>query len=249
MEVIQFGAGKKNLVIISGVSLCGLDGQEESIAAAYDLFTEQYTIYLFEREKRLEVGTSVKDMADSIFAELMARGISYTDVYGVSQGGMIALCLAAYHPELVGKMVLCSSQCKATPRMKEVAKKWQNLAAEKDVVALNRYFFSVVYSPAFLESVKDSLPVLEQKGTAEDCERFEILAKACEEFDITDDLEKVICPTLVIGDVNDQTIGPEGSYEIAKALSCEIYMYETYSHAVFDEASDIKDRILEFLKK
>lgn len=42
-------------------------------------------------------------------------------------------------------------------------------------------------------------------------------------------------------------IGIEGSYEIADRLKCESYIYENYSHVVYDEADDIKEKILEFL--
>lgn len=68
--------------------------------------------------------------------------------------------------------------------MERVGKTWLELAGKQDVVALNRNFFQVVYSTAFLESVKDLLPSLEKVGSAEDCARFCILVKALLNFDV-----------------------------------------------------------------
>lgn len=249
MNVIKFGNGNKSLVIIAGVSLCGLEGQGNIIAEAYKDFTNDYTVYLIDRKKVLPEGCSVKQMAEDTYKVLSEVGVKRTCLYGVSQGGMIAQCIAIYHPEMVEKMVICSSQCRTTKTARGVIEKWVELAEKKNVVDINRYFFEKVYSKAFLEKNKEILPILEKQGTAEDCERFKILAAACGEFDIYDDMDKITCPTFVIGDINDDVLGVEGSYEIVDRLKCRSYIYENYSHAVYDEADDIKQKILEFFEK
>ena len=132
--------------------------------------------------------------------------------------------------------------------MKKVAENWLELAGRQDVIALNRSFFNVVYSPAFLESVKELLPSLEKVGSTEDCARFSILVNAVLQFDIYEKLKQIKCPVLVIGDKNDKTIGIEGSYEIIDKLGCKNYIYDRYSHAVYDEAPDIKEKIMDFFR-
>lgn len=248
MNVTKFGNGNKNLVIIAGISLLGIEGQGNAIAEAYKIFGEEYTVYVIERKKELADGYSVQQMAEDVCRVLSEIGISKIYLYGVSQGGMIAQCIAAYHPEMVEKMVICSSQCRVTNTAKDVIKKWIQLAEEKNVININRSFFEKVYSKAFLEKNKELLPILEKQGTEEDCERFKILASACLKFDIYEDMDKIKCPTYVIGDKNDAVLGVEGSYEIADRLKCESYIYEEYSHAVYDEAEDIKEKIFAFLK-
>lgn len=246
MNVIRFGNGPRNFVMIAGVSLTGLEGQGENVAAAYAEMAEDFTFYLFDRRKVLPQGHTVMDMAEDIYTCLMQLEISSSVVYGVSQGGMIAQCLAIRHPELVEKLILCSSQCRATQKMKDSVEIWKIPAEAGDVVTLNRQFFDMVYSLKFLDSVRDLLPPLEKIGTQEDCARFLILIEACRIFDVYDSLTKISCPTLVIGDTNDQVIGFEGSVEIANRLGCELYTYDQYSHAVYDEAPDIKQLILRF---
>lgn len=249
MNVIRFGSGPKNFVMIAGVSLSGLEGQGEGVAAAYAEMAQDFTFYLFDRRKVLPKGHTVMDMAEDIYTCLRQLEISSAVVYGVSQGGMIAQCLAIRHPELVEKLILCSSQCRATAKMKASVEAWRAPAEAGDVVALNRLFFDMVYSEKFLDGVRDLLPTLEKVGTPEDCERFLVLIEACRTFDVYDEVTKISCPTLVIGDTNDRVIGYEGSTEIAQRLDCELYTYDQYSHAVYDEAPDIKQLILRFTRQ
>lgn len=248
INVIHFGDGNKTVVIISGVSLTGLEGQGEAVAEAYQLFAKEYSVYLFERKKVLREGYTVDDMAEDISEAMDLLHIESAYIYGVSQGGMIAQVLAVRHSEKVKKLVLCSTMSRLTETMKMVAENWLDLAGRQDIVALNRNFFHVVYSPAFLESVKELLPFLEKVGSAEDCARFYILVNAILKFDIYEQLEQIKCPVLVIGDKNDRTIGIEGSYEIIDKLGCKNYIYNQYGHAVYDEAPDIKEKIIDFFE-
>ena len=154
INVIHFGQGSEAVIIISGVSLTGLEGQGEAVAEAYQLFAKKYSVYLFERKKVLKEGYTVEDISKAM--DLLDVDSAY--IYGVSQGGMIAQVLAVRHPEKVKKLVLCSTMSRPTETMKRVAENWLELAGRRDVVALNRSFFHVVYSEAFLESVKELLP-------------------------------------------------------------------------------------------
>ena len=247
MNVIHFGSGSETVIIISGVSLTGLEGQGEAVAEAYQLFSAQYSVYLFERKKTLKEGYQVEDMEEDVSRAMELLHLDSAYVYGVSQGGMIAQVLAIRHPEKVKKLVLCSTMSRPTKTMERVAKTWLELAGKQDVVALNRNFFQVVYSTSFLESVKSLLPSLEKAGSAEDCARFCILVKALLHFDVYEQLGQIKCPVLVLGDKKDRTIGVEGSYEIMEKLGCPGHIYDQYSHAVYDEASDIKGKIVAFL--
>ncbi|MCQ2453097.1 MAG: alpha/beta hydrolase [Clostridia bacterium] len=113
LNVIRFGRGKKVLALLSGVSLCGLEGAGAGVAAAYADFAEEYTVYLFDRKKLLPKGYQVADMAEDVYRVLCTFGIQEADVYGVSQGGMMGLSLALAHPGLVRKLALCSTQARA----------------------------------------------------------------------------------------------------------------------------------------
>lgn len=249
MPVIRFGSGPKAFVMISGVSLCGLENAGQGVAAAYADYAEDYTVYLFDRRKVLPQGYQVMDMAEDVYRALTQLNVTQADVYGVSQGGMMALCLVIAHPQLVRNLALCSTQARAGETMRKVAVRWQQLAHQGDTVGLNRMFAEVVYSPVYRAKYQDAFLAMENQGTAEDCARFAVLARACETFDVYDQLTRIKCPVLVLADVNDQVIDYESSLEIKAAIGCECQLYREYSHAVFDEAPEIKQRVLAFMRR
>lgn len=246
MNVIQFGTGPKPMVMISGVTLSGLEGQGEAVAAGCQTFSDEFTVYLFERRKEIKKGFTVFDMADDIVYCMNQLNIDSAYVYGASQGGMIGQAIAIKYPEKVKNLAVCSTMCKPTETLKTVGKDWLELAGQHDVVELNRYFFKVVYSPAFLESVKDLIPTLEKVGTASDCDRFTVLVEACMSFDVQERLSQIQCPVLVLGDKNDQTLGVQGSMDIINTIHCSNHIYDKYSHAVYDEEPDVKERVKQF---
>ena len=44
INVIHFGRGSEAVIIISGVSLTGLEGQGKAVAEAYQLFAKKYSV-------------------------------------------------------------------------------------------------------------------------------------------------------------------------------------------------------------
>ena len=248
LHAIQFGNGAKNMVIITGVSLLGLIGGGLTVANTYEEFIADYTVYLFDRKKVVPEGYRVEDMAEDVYRGMQFLRVSDACFYGVSQGGMIAQVIAAEHPETVKKLCLCSTQCRATERAKASSALWSTLARDNDVVELNRAFFRMVCSPAFQAENGKALSVVEKLGSPEDCRRLSILSDAFGRFDYADKVGQIRCPVLVIGDENDAVLGAEASRELAERLGCGIYMYDEYSHAVYDEAPDIKERIYGFFQ-
>ena len=91
------------------------------------------------------------------------------------------------------------------------------------------------------------MDALLHQGNYEQCDRFVILCNILLNSDIKNEMKNIACDTLVLGDINDDVIVVEGSYEIKDIIDCDIYIYDKYSHAVYDEADDIKKRIYDFL--
>ena len=81
-------------------------------------------------------------------------------------------------------------------------------------------------------------------------DRFIVQANACINHNAYDKLDKIKCPTLIIGAKEDGVLGIVGSEELAKGIeNSELYIYENYSHGVYEEAKDFNDRVLEYLRK
>lgn len=241
MNYVRFGSGERTLVIIPGLSVRSVLLSEAEIESAYALFKRDFTVFLFDRRLDMPEGYKIRGMAEDTAAAMKAAGIAQADVFGVSQGGMIAQYIAIDHPELVNRLVLGST----TSRMRG-----QPAAEAADVRESAYAFLRNLYSDEFM---KKAAPVPDPAAiglTDGELARFAVSVRASEGFDAYGELRKIKCRTLVIGAANDAIVPPEDSAELAAALGCELYMYGApYGHAVYDEAPDYKDRIYSFLMR
>ena len=247
MDYAVFGNGEKSFVILPGLSVHSVMGSADAIAEAYKEFTEEYTVYVFDRTKELKEGYTIEDMADDTARAMKALNNQDADIFGASQGGMIAMYIAIDHPELVHKMVLGSTLARPNATFEHIANEWIQLARDKDEEGLLASFADNVYSEATLKEYRDYLITSNQGITDEEYERFLIQAEACNDFNCYDKLSSIKCSVLVLGSEGDHVVTAEGSKEIADVLGCEIYLYDAnYGHGVYDEAPDYKERCLNF---
>lgn len=249
MNVIHFGNGKKVFTIIAGVTLTGLEGLGDALEQQMNIFLEEYSVFVFERKKVLPIGYSVEQMAEDIYRCLKLKNITSTYVMGASQGGMIGLALAINHPEFVNKLAICSSASRIPIENSNALVEWKNAAIQKDVVKLNTLFINYVYSSVYVDSIKDMIPELVKKGTDQDCNRFLILIEAIGKFNVSEKLAKIQCPLFVVADKNDKVIPYTCSQEIAVKTNCQIYLYDQYSHGVYDEAPDFRQKVKDFFEQ
>lgn len=247
MNVIKFGTGSRNLVVIAGVSLCGLEGLGEQLEKSLGIFANDFTVYVFDRRKVLPTGYTMNEMSEDIYYCLNRLSVKKTSVYGVSQGGMIAQILSVNHPDLVENLVLCSTSAKIE-KDNMAFTEWKKASQSCNVVQVNQLFINFVYSAAFRKSIEDYIPSLIKKGTFDDCQRFTILIDSMLGFDFTNQLSEIKCPLLVICDKQDKIFDYRDGKYIAEKNGGKLIVYDKYSHAVFDEAQDLKEKIAEFLK-
>lgn len=245
-HVIKFGNGKRNLLILPGVSLWTLEGMGKDTEKSYEIFNEDFTTYLVSIRRKVYPGYGFNDIAEDMYKVALALGLEEVYLYGVSMGGMVGLYVDSKYNNYIKKMVICSSMCRTTDKMFEVANKWIEYCDNYDVQGLNKYFIEHCYSKKMLETIKPQMEDMINKGETKDCDRFKVLSQALLDFDVRDLMKNVKCKALVLGDVNDNVIGSIGSDEIAELLQCDKYLYTDYAHAVYDEAPDIKKRIYDF---
>ncbi len=250
MDYISFGKGEKTFVILPGLSVHSVTGFAGAVEAAYAPFLEEYTVYLFDRKKKIDTGYSIRSMASDTAEAMSALSLSSCAVFGASQGGMIAIYLAIDHPALVSKLILGSTLSRSNETFLSAVSLWLEKARERDEEGLLSNFVDAVYSENTLSLCRDSLIESNRGITEEEWERFIVLASSCLGFDSYDELGKITCPVLVIGSEGDRVVTAASSREIASLLDCEKYIYPPfYGHAVYDEAPDYKKRCLEFLEK
>lgn len=254
MDYMKFGRGPKTLVILPGMSLMSVMPMAPLCAGAYHCFTEDYTVYLFDRRKEFGLGYSIDDMAADTVKVMKSLGLSKIDVMGFSQGGMMAELIAENHLELVHKMVLGSTFSRANAVSNAVFDKWIRWTLEGKIETLISDFVDKLYTERTAELCRQSVIEANRGATSRDREKFIAMAEACKAFDGYEVLAKIKCPTLVLGAALDKVLVADSSVEMyekikASGTPCELYIYEGYNHAVYDEAPDYRKRVLEFLRK
>ena len=247
-DYIRFGSGKRALIMIQGLNTRGINGAALSLAYMYRIFAKEYTVYLFDRRPVVYDGITVRDMAADIASAMDALGLMNADVFGTSQGGMIAQYLAIDRPDLVRKLVLAVTLSRNNDTVKQVVGDWIEMAERGDMKRFVLDMAEKMYSETYVKKYRPIMPLLTILQKPKDVKRFVILAKSCLTCDTYDILDKIKCPTLVIGGKQDKVVSGVASEEIAEKLGCALHMYENLGHAAYEEAKDFNRRIIEFLR-
>lgn len=248
IDYVRFGKGKRQLVMIQGLNTRGIKGSAIPLAFMYRIFAKDYTVHLFERRPDVKEGLTVREMAGDIAAAMDALDIKCADVFGCSQGGMIAQYLAIDRPDLVNKLVLAVTLSRNNSTVTDAVNFWIKMTEKGDMKALVLDMAEKMYSDAYIRRYRIFMPLLTLMQKPKDTERFIRLAKACLTCDTYDELDKIKCPVLVLGGGKDKIVGAEASLEIAERLGCACHIYDDLGHAAYEEAKDFNDRIYNFLK-
>lgn len=250
MNYFRFGSGKKTMVILPGLSVQSVMGFAESVADEYDVMTNDFTVYVFDRRAALPPAYSVREMARDTAEAFMALGLRDIDLFGASQGGMIAMQIAVEYPALIHRLALGSTTACVKDGMNLGLKEWIRLAEQKDGVGLYLAFGEKVYPSGLFDQSKDMLVAAGKGVTDAEMERFAILAKGTEGFDLSERLHEIQCPVLAIGSLDDAVLGGNATAEMAERLKdrpdFEMYLYDGYGHAAYDTAPDYRQRLYRF---
>ena len=249
MDCITFGRGDKPLVMVQGLNTRGIQGAGLGLAWMYRLFAKDYTVWLFDQRKDLPTGVTIRDLAHDLAAAMDAVGIIKADVFGVSQGGMIAQELAINRPDLVRKLVLAVTTSRTNNTMEGVIRRGIRMTQTKRWRSLVRDMAEKMYSPAYFRRYRLLLPLLTLVQKPMDVPRFINLAQACLTCDTYDRLEGITCPVLVLGGGQDQVVTGMASEELTEKLGCELHLYEDLGHAAYEEARDFNQRVYDFFQR
>lgn len=248
-DYIRFGSGKKPLIMIQGLNTRGIKGAALSLAYMYRIFAKEYTVYLFDRRPVVYDGITVRDMAADIASAMDALGLKNADVFGTSQGGMIAQYLAIDRPDLVRRLVLAVTLSRNNDTVKQVVGDWIEMAERGDMKRFVLDMAEKMYSETYVKKYRPLMPLLTILQKPKDVKRFVILAKSCLTCDTYDILDKIKCPTLVIGGKQDKVVSGVASEEIAEKLGCALHMYDDLGHAAYEEAHDFNQMVYDFLSE
>ena len=254
MDFFRFGDGDQVLVILPGISAQSVMGLADAVADEYRVFMDDYTVYVFDRRKELPDVYPVREMAGDTAKAIRAMGLKNINLFGASQGGMIAMDMAIEQPDLVQKLAVAStSACVDDEQYNTAIAGWVRLARMREREKLYLTFGADVLPQNVFEQSKDMLFEASETVTDDELDHFIILAEGMKGFDVTKELGKITCPVLVTGSLDDHVLGALAAVKIAGNLNSQkgpvLYMYNGYGHAVYDTAPDFRERLLEWFQR
>ena len=250
MDYAAFGRGRKHLVMIPGLGdgLTTVRGLALPFALMYRAYAKDYRVHIFSRPDPLEDGCTTRDMARDLHTAMARLGIGRADVLGISQGGMIAQHLAIDFPGSVNRLVLAVTLSRPNDVIRPVIGRWISMAQAGDYMALMTDTAEKSYSERRLRAYRPLYPILGRVGKPKDFHRFLVQARSCLCHDAHDALDRIACPTLVIGACEDRIVGVQASSELAERIpDSRLFLYERLGHAAYEEAGDFHARVLRFL--
>lgn len=249
VDYIRFGSGQKPLIMIPGVGdgLKTVKGMVIPFAFLYRSLAKDFTVYVFSRRRVLSQGMTTRDMAEDLNSAMDALGLSAASVVGVSQGGMIAQWLAIDHPDKVEKLVLTVTLSRPNATVQDVINRWLEMSDRDDYKGIMLDTAERSYSEKRLKQAMLEYRLLGSIGKPKSFDRFRIQAASCVTHDTYDLLNRIICPTLVIGGKEDKIVTGQASVEMAeKNPNFELYMYGGLGHGLYEEAPDFLKRVSDF---
>ena len=252
MDYISFGNGNKNLIILPGLGdgLSTVKGMALVFSIMYRIYAKEFTVYVFSRKNHLQEGYSTREMAKDHAEAMTVLGISKADILGISQGGMIAQYLAIDYPDLVNKLILAVTSANSNEIIKKTVGVWIEMAKQENYKGLMIDTAEKSYSERYLKKYRRIYPFIVKIGKPKSFKRFLIQAASCINHNAYAELDKIVCPTLVIGGDCDQIVGTAAASAIARKIShSELFIYNGLGHAAYEEAKDFNKQVLNSLTK
>ncbi len=251
-DYIRFGRGTEDLIILPGVGdgFRTARGLAVPFALLYRKFARRYRVWVFSRRRDLPEGFTTRDMAEDLSRAMAALGIERAAVLGVSQGGMIAQQLALRHPEQTARLVLAVTASRPNDLLRECVGRWLAMADRDDYRGIMVDTAERSYTGAYRDRNRRLYRLLGGVGKPKDYTRFRVLCRSCLEHDVYGELDAIRVPTAVIAASEDGILGLAASEEMAARIpGSKLFVYEGYSHGVYDQAKDFNDRVLRCLQE
>lgn len=244
-----FGAPEgQPLVIIPGVALKSVTESADLIAQQYMSAAENHRIIVIDRRSPVGEDCSIKILAQDVIDVLDSLSVKNADLYGVSQGGLIAQAVAVMRSGLVRKLVLCSTAAEIDENAAEILGQWRRLAERRDISGLMSSFAENVYSPAYCEKYREAFVEFGKTVSDEEMRDFAVMLGCMDCEDIRGKLGGLRCPVLVMAGDNDRIFDVNQAERLAELTNGELCIYKGQAHGVYDELPDVLGKIISFLE-
>ena len=251
VDYVTFGTGNQPLVIIPGLGdgLQTVKGMAMPFSITYRVLAERYKIYVFSRINELRQGYTTRDMAADVAEAMETLNLDTAYVMGISQGGMIAQWLVVDFPERVQRLILTVTTAKPSQLARERIEYWQKLSQSGNFKHLMLDIAQHSYTQKSYQKWRLLYNVMGIFGRIKDKQRIDIQSVSCLKHDSLDFLEKINCPTLIIGAEKDDVLGVDGSLGLHHHIKdSQLTILPECGHALYEQNKDFQKRVLVFLE-
>ena len=251
MDYVTFGKGNQPLVIIPGLGdgVQTVKGMAMLFSITYRILAERYKIYVFSRINELKQGYTTRDMAADVAEAMETLNLDTAYVMGISQGGMIAQWLVVDFPERVQRLILTVTTAKPSQLARERIEYWQKLSQSGNFKHLMLDIAKHSYTQKSYQKWRLLYNVMGIFGHIKDKQRIDIQSVSCLKHDSLDFLEKINCPTLIIGAEKDDVLGVDDSLELHQHIKDnQLTILPECGHALYEQNKDFQKRVLVFLE-
>jgi 3-oxoadipate enol-lactonase len=191
--------------------------------------------------------------ADDLSALLDELGIDRCHLVGTSYGGEVGMLFAVRSPGRVASLTVISSVSEVDEQLDDAVSLWAETALSAPQ-SLYRVSFPFNFSESFIADNPDLLEQGEARLAACPPDFFPAFARLVEAFrslDLTGDLHRIECPTLVMVGELDRLKPPRFSRLIAERIpGAEFLMIPGAGHAVvIERPAEVNTAILGFLRR
>jgi 3-oxoadipate enol-lactonase len=241
------------LVFLNGVMMT-----TQSWVLQTSLFRQRYRCVLHDFRGQLlsdkpEEPWELEDHVEDLRALLDHLEIDRCHMVGTSYGGEVGLIFAYSHPERIKSLSVISSVSEVGPELDRTVARWAEAALESPG---DLYLVSVPsnFSPKFIAANRQLIEQGEARIQAcppEFFSGFVSLVDAFRRLDITADLPRIACPTLILVGEDDALKAPHYSRLMLEQIpNAEFLIVPEAGHAVIIEKPDeVNTAILGFLAK
>ena len=202
------GSGAEWIVLLNGVamSIAHWKPVVDRLGARYRFLLHDFRGQLLSPDAPGKRAVQrLEDHVEDLLALMDASGVAKAHMVGTSYGAEVAMLFAVMHPGRTASLVSIDGVSELDPLLRAAVEGWK-AAALAGPVAFYRTTMPWNYSAGYLEANAEALARREAAVAALPPGWFTSFAGLCDAFlriDLTKDLARIACPTLVLVAEND----------------------------------------------
>ncbi|MBQ7407863.1 MAG: alpha/beta hydrolase [Clostridia bacterium] len=150
-------------------------------------------------------------------------------IMGISYGGEVAIQYAVKHPQRVRRLILANTCARTSDWLRKIGDGWNEVAKTYNGLAYYLTTIPVIYSTGFYE--KQSAWMQNREGTLTEyfsnpqvLEALIRLTDSSRDYDYTDRLGEITCPTLIISGSEDGLVPPTEQVILHQGIKGSVYV-------------------------